>query len=355
MTSSPLVRLRDVTKTYPGRGRRAAPVTAVDGVSLDVAAGSIQAIVGYSGAGKSTLVRLVNALEPATSGSIEVDGTEVVGLPERQLRRLRLDIGMIFQQFNLFDSRTVWGNLAYPLTVAGVDKAEQQRRISELLHFVGLPDKAHSHPSQLSGGQKQRVGIARALATNPKLLLADEATSALDPDTTHEVLELLQRVNTELGTTIVVITHEMEVVRSLADRVAVMEAGRIIESGPVVDVFARPKQEVTRRFVGTVVDDAPSPTTLAALRERHEGRFVTLAFHDPGVRQADVYAAFARHQVAFELIYGGIEEIQGVTFGNLTLALQGDPAAVEAALGDVRRIVPVTELGDGSTTPGGER
>ena len=339
-----LVRLRGVTKTYPGRGRRAEPVRAVDGVDLDVAAGEVHAIVGYSGAGKSTLVRLINALEPATTGEVVVDGTDLTGLPESRLRRVRLGIGMVFQQFNLFESRTVWGNLAYPLQVAGVGKGEQQRRISELLHFVGLPDKAHVHPRHLSGGQKQRVGIARALATSPKLLLADEATSALDPDTTHEVLELLQRVNDELGTTIVVITHEMDVVRSIADRVSVMERGRIVESGAVLDVFARPQQPVTRRFVGTVVDDTPAPGVLAALRERHPGRFVTLAFHDPAVRQSDVFGLLAQRGVCFELVYGGIEEIQGVTFGNLTLALDGASDAVDGALAEIRSLVPVEEL-----------
>ena len=217
-----LVELRDVHKEYPPARRGGEPVHAIRGVDLDVEAGDIYAVVGYSGAGKSTLVRLVNALEPVTSGSVRVDGVELTGLKERQLQPVRRGIGMIFQQFNLMHSRTVWGNLAYPLQVAGVDRAEQQRRISELLHFVGLADKAHQYPEQLSGGQKQRVGIARALATSPKLLLADEATSALDPDTTQEVLELLTRVNRELGITIVVITHEMSVVSYLCNKVAVM-------------------------------------------------------------------------------------------------------------------------------------
>jgi len=340
--AQPLLRLRGVTKTYPGR--RGAAVTAVDGVDLDVAAGGIQAIVGYSGAGKSTLVRLVNALEPATSGSIVVDGVEVVGLPERRLRQVRLGIGMIFQQFNLFESRTVWGNLAYPLQVAGVGKAEQQRRISELLHFVGLPDKAHAHPRHLSGGQKQRVGIARALATSPKLLLADEATSALDPDTTQEVLELLKRVNAELGTTIVAITHEMDVVRTIADNVAVMEKGRVVESGPVYDVFSAPRQPVTRRFVRTVVDDEPDAAALAALRERHPGRLVKLELREDGPRQADVFGVLSRRQVPFALVYGGIEEVRGATFGNLTLALDGPSAEVDAALAELRDVVPLKEL-----------
>jgi D-methionine transport system ATP-binding protein len=339
----PLVELTDVHKTFPAaRGRT--PVEAIRGVDLTVEAGEIVGIVGYSGAGKSTLVRLVNALETTTSGSVRVDGREITGLKERELREVRLGIGMIFQQFNLFRSRTVWGNIAYPLEVAGVPAQEQNARISDLLHFVGLADKAHSHVEELSGGQKQRVGIARALATNPRLLLADEATSALDPDTTQEVLALLRRVNRELGITIVVITHEMDVVRSLAHRVVVMEAGRVVEEGPVLQVLSDPQQPVTRRFVSTIVDDEPGPEALAALRARHAGRFVTLAFRGDDVRQSDVFAVLLEHGVRFELVFGGIEEVQGETFGNLTLALDGEPAAVDAAVDVVRALVPTKEL-----------
>lgn len=340
-----LVRLRQASKVYGGHGRRSASVTAVDRVDLDVGAGDVQAIVGYSGAGKSTLVRLINALEPATSGEVWVDGVDLARLPERRLRHVRLGIGMIFQQFNLLESRTVWGNLAYPLQVARVPKAEQHRRISDLLHFVGLPDKAYAHPRQLSGGQKQRVGIARALATSPKLLLADEATSALDPETTAEVLALLKRVNREFGTTVVVITHEMDVVRTIADRVAVMEQGRIVEEGPVFDVFAGPRQQVTRRFVGTIVDDEPPPDVLSELRRRHPGRLVKLPFRDPAVRQQDVFAVLHRHGVSFELVFGGIEEIRGQSFGNLTLALDGPD--VDTALTELAELLPVKELGGG--------
>ncbi len=339
----PLVELTDVHKTFPAaRGRT--PVEAIRGVDLTVEAGEIVGIVGYSGAGKSTLVRLINALETTTSGSVRVGGREITGLKERQLREVRLGIGMIFQQFNLFRSRTVWGNIAYPLEVAGVPKAEQNARISDLLHFVGLADKAHSHVEELSGGQKQRVGIARALATNPQLLLADESTSALDPETTQEVLALLRRVNRELGITIVVITHEMDVVRSLAHRVVVMEAGRIVEEGPVVRVLSDPQQPVTRRFVSTIVDDEPDGEALAALHARHAGRFVKLAFRGDDVRQSDVFAVLLEHGVRFELVFGGIEEVQGETFGNLTLALDGDPAAVDAAVAAVRALVPAKEL-----------
>jgi D-methionine transport system ATP-binding protein len=342
--TAPHVELRGVVKDFPGARRGDRAHRAVDGVDLRVEPGEIFAIIGHSGAGKSTLVRLVNALEPVTSGSVVVDGVEVTTLPEKRLRELRLGIGMVFQQFNLMESRTVWGNLAFPLSVAGRSRAEQQRRISELLHFVGLADKAHARVGDLSGGQKQRVGIARALATEPRLLLADEATSALDPDTTRDVLDLLARVNRELGITVLLITHEMDVVRRIAHRVAVMEAGRVVEQGRTVDLFADPRHPVTRRFVGTVVDDLPDADALAALRARHPGRLVRLAFRGHEVRQSEVFATLLRHDVAFELVYGGIEEVQGTTFGNLTLALTGDAGAIERALTEIGSLVSWTEV-----------
>lgn len=340
----PLVELHHVSKTFPATSRGGEAVLALDDVSLDIEAGDIYGIVGYSGAGKSTLVRLINALEATTSGSIRVDGVDITTLKERQLQKVRLGIGMIFQQFNLFHSRTVWGNIAYPLHVARIPKAEHQARISELLHFVGLADKAHSYPDQLSGGQKQRVGIARALATSPKILLADESTSALDPETTGEVLEILKRVNQEFGITIVVITHEMDVVKSIANKVAVMERGRIIEAGPVYDVFSDPQADATRAFVRTLVDDLPDARTLAGLRSKHRGRIVTLSFRDSSVAQSAVFAEFIARKVAFELIFGGMEDIQGMTFGHLTLALSGNRVDVTDALAAVSRLVPTREV-----------
>jgi D-methionine transport system ATP-binding protein len=339
----PLVQIRDVTKVYPPSTRGGDPVRAIDGVDLDVEEGDVFGIIGYSGAGKSTLVRLINALEPATSGSIVVDGTDITTLPERDLRKLRLGIGMIFQQFNLFSSRTVRGNVAYPLQVAGRPKAEIRARVAELLDFVGLADKAANYPDQLSGGQKQRVGIARALATSPRILLADEATSALDPETTQEVLDLLRTVNRDLGVTIIVITHEMDVVQSLATKVAVMENGRVIESGDVFDVFSAPQQPASQRFVSTVVKGVPSAPELAALRERHTGRFVTLSFRDGGPSQSDVFLEFAREGIGFELVYGGVNEIQGRAFGNLTLELTGPDDRIDAVIARLRDRIEIVE------------
>ena len=339
-----LVELRDVSKVFAGARRGASPVHAVTSVDLDIHAGEIVGVVGYSGAGKSTLVRLVNALEPVTSGTITVDGTEITALKERELQKVRLGIGMIFQQFNLFTSRTVYGNIAYPLQVAGVPHREQHARIVELLTFVGLADKAHAHPEQLSGGQKQRVGIARALATSPRILLADEATSALDPQTTHEVLGLLKRVNEELGITIVVITHEMEVIKAIAHRVVVMEQGRIVEQGPVFDIFANPTESATRRFVSTLVDDVPEGHTLESLRARHPGRLITVSFRDSSVSQSQVFAEIINRGVEFELVYGGIEDIQGDSFGHLTLALRGEDVAIKEAVAAVAARVETKEV-----------
>ncbi|GAB2875525.1 methionine ABC transporter ATP-binding protein [Nocardioides pacificus] len=340
--SEPLIRLRDVSRVFPARSRQGSPVLALDHVDLDVAEGEILGVVGYSGAGKSTLLRLVNALDRPTDGTVTVAGREVSAMSERELRAVRREIGMIFQQFNLFASRTVWGNIAYPLQVAGVPKEQHRERISELLHFVGLADKAHSHIEQLSGGQKQRVGIARALATDPRILLADEATSALDPQTTSEVLALLRRVNEELGITIVVITHEMEVVRSIAHRVAVMEAGRIVESGDTYDVFSDPQHPATRRFVSTLVEKGPDAPALTRLRDRHPGEIITLSFRDEQVSPAEVFEAFIARRVDFELIHGGVEDVRGRTFGHLTFALTGDPAAVADAVAHVGTRVELT-------------
>ncbi|MCP2637547.1 methionine ABC transporter ATP-binding protein [Microbacterium sp. HD4P20] len=338
-----LIRLTGVSKTYPPPGKGADGVVAVDDVSLSVAAGEICGVIGYSGAGKSTVLRLVNALEMPTAGTVEIDGVDITRLRERELRALRGDIGMIFQQFNLFDSRTVAGNVAYPLEIAGRPRTEIAARVGELLRFVGLVDKARSYPEQLSGGQKQRVGIARALATSPRILLADEATSALDPDTTQEVLALLKRVNQELGVTILVITHEMDVIRTLADRVIVMDGGRIIESGEVFDVLSAPQHAATRRFVASIIEDVPAGEQLRTLRERHPGRIVTFTVRDGDATQADIFAALSSHGARFELIHGGINDIRGRVFGHLTLALTGDAHAVQRAIEAATAFAPLSE------------
>ena len=331
-----LVRLEHVTKTYPAVNSAHGPVTAVDDVSLEIEKGDIFGIIGYSGAGKSTLVRLINALELPTSGKVFVSDRELTALREREVRKERRNIGMIFQQFNLFHSRTVAGNVAYPLKVAGMGQPERDQRVATLLDFVGLLPRAHSYPEQLSGGQKQRVGIARALATSPHLLLADEATSALDPDTTADVLALLRRVNRDLGVTVVVITHEMEAIRSIADRVAVMDSGHIVERGSVYDVFSKPRTGITARFVRTVLRNRPSAQTLERLRGVYPGQIVSIELQETKGFQAMVGQVFTSHAVDSEIIFGGISELQDRSVGSLTYELTGADGAIAGALDQLR-------------------
>ncbi|WP_169166661.1 methionine ABC transporter ATP-binding protein [Cellulomonas taurus] len=339
-----MVSLQDVTKVFAASSTKGDPVHAVDGVSLDIERGDVFGVIGWSGAGKSTLVRLINALERPTSGRVVVDGVDLTELSERGLRPARAGIGFIFQQFNLLRSRTVAGNVGYPLKVAGWSREKRAARVAELLDFVGLSDKARQYPDQLSGGQKQRVGIARALATNPALLLADEATSALDPETTKDVLDLLRRVNQELGVTIVVITHEMSVVSYLCNRVAVMERGKVVEEGSVYDVFARPAQPITRRFIGSALHDRPRPDVVERLRARHPGRLVTVAIresdHDPGISLTERLRA---HDVDGAVVYGGITEVVSRPLGSLTFALTGDDQRIDALLADLRGHTEVVE------------
>ena len=326
MSVEPIIRFQHVHKSFPGKAD-ADVVHAVRDVSLDIARGEVFGVIGYSGAGKSTLVRLINALERADQGSIEVDGRSVTGLSERDLRRLRTDIGMIFQQFNLFSARTVATNVEYPLRLVGWDKGRRRARVAELLEYVQIADKAAAYPAQLSGGQQQRVGIARALATQPAILLADEATSALDPETAHDVLDLLRQVNRELGVTIVLITHEMAVVQHACDKVAVMEDGVVVESGPTYEIFADPRHAATRRFVQTALHDRPAPDQVARLRGRHPGRLVVVSVGD-GLG-LDLSAVLSGLDVQVSLVHGGISQVQERPFGSVTLELTG-PHVAEA-------------------------
>ena len=338
----PMVSFRDASKVFTTKNGE---VRAVDGVTHDIAAGEIFGVIGYSGAGKSTLVRLINALEPVTGGQVVIDGQDITGLKDTELRKVRAGIGMIFQQFNLFSSRTVEGNVAYALAIAKWPREQRKARVAELLDFVGLADKAKAYPSQLSGGQKQRVGIARALAANPKILLADESTSALDPETTQDVLNILKRVNSELGVTIVVITHEMEVVKYVCDRVAVMEGGKVVEHGDVYGVFAQPEHPATRRFVSTALRDRPSPAALERLRRRHPGRIVTVGVREDGGASGDLTRALRDHPVDGTVIYGGITEIAERPYGSLTLEIAGDDDAIAAFVTDLSRTTSVLDLG----------
>lgn len=318
------IEFREITKIFKQKKAR---IKALDHVSMTIEPGEIVGIIGYSGAGKSTLVRMINGLDTPSAGELLLDETNIVGMSERKLRGIRRNIGMIFQQFNLMSSRTAAGNIEYPLQLQGVGKQERAQRVQELLDFVGLGDKGKSYPEQLSGGQKQRVGIARALATNPSLLLADEATSALDPTTTQEVLDLLRRVNKELGITIVVITHEMEVVRSIADKVAVMENGRVVEQGSVYEVFSNPQTSVAAKFVATSLRNEPDVVETDDLLA-HEGRLFTINLTE----ESGFFTAAARLKeagVSIAVVHGGITTLQQHSFGKLTVRLSGDNNAIE--------------------------
>ena len=318
------IEFREITKIFKQKKAR---IKALDHVSMAIEPGEIVGIIGYSGAGKSTLVRMINGLDTPSAGELLLDETNIVGMSERKLRGIRRNIGMIFQQFNLMSSRTAAGNIEYPLQLQGVGKQERAQRVQELLDFVGLGDKGKSYPEQLSGGQKQRVGIARALATNPSLLLADEATSALDPTTTQEVLDLLRRVNKEFGITIVVITHEMEVVRSIADKVAVMENGRVVEQGSVYEVFSNPQTSVAAKFVATSLRNEPDVVETDDLLA-HEGRLFTINLTE----ESGFFTAAARLKeagVSIAVVHGGITTLQQHSFGKLTVRLSGDNNAIE--------------------------
>ncbi|MEF2071398.1 methionine ABC transporter ATP-binding protein [Consotaella sp. CSK11QG-6] len=305
---------------------------ALEDIDLAIPNRRIVGIIGRSGAGKSTLIRLVNGLERPTSGRILVDGVDVGAMDERGLRDLRRNVGMIFQHFNLLSARTAYANVALPLEIAGLGKTEIRERVLPLLDLVGLADKRDRYPAELSGGQKQRVGIARALATRPKVLLSDEATSALDPETTRSVLALLKQVNSELGLTVLLITHEMQVVREIADRVAVLDRGRIVETGDTYSVFSRPQHPVTRSFLEGVtgvrlpafvterMTDAAEPGASAVLKVVFTGPTAT----DPILAQLGKELA-----IDVNILAGAVDEIAGRPFGTLVVSL--DLAVLEPA------------------------
>ena len=330
-----------VSKSFEHRGRT---VQALNDVSLSIDPGDIYAIVGYSGAGKSTLLRTVNALERPTTGSVYVGDQDMTQLRGKHLLAARQRIGMVFQQFNLLRSRSVYKNIAYPLRLAGLSESETIDRVEELLEFVGLSDKALQYPSQLSGGQKQRVGIARALTTRPDVLISDEATSALDPETTLEVLGLLKRVNEEYGVTVLLVTHEMEAVREIADRVAVMQNGRIIEEGSVYSIFSNPQTDTAKRFVASVLRHRPDARSLSAIRRVHTGRLVEVRVGDRQTNDPFLSRIAREHGVDFNIVYGGVSESKDTLFGRLTVELLGGEQDVAATIASLREITDIEEV-----------
>ena len=337
MPGEALVQLDTVSKSFELAGGRS--MTALEAVSLSVEGGQIMGVIGPSGAGKSTLIRCVNLLERPDRGRVFVAGQELTALSPDGLRMARRGIGMIFQHFNLLSSRTVAGNVALALEIAGVSPAGRAERVAELLQLVGLPDKADVYPARLSGGQKQRVGIARALATRPRLLLCDEATSALDPETTTDILDLLRSLRDRLSLTVLLITHEMAVVKAVCDEVAVLEGGRIVEHGRVFDVFTRPRTALARRFVGEVIGDAIPEGAIGRLPAPAHGearRILRVLFAGPHSTRAVISEASRRFGVDLNIISGRIDAIGGEPFGVMALACYGAPDRVDQSIGWMR-------------------
>ena len=336
-----MITLEHISKVYEGANR----VEALKDISLTIEKGQIYGIIGQSGAGKSTLIRCINMLEAPTSGSVIVDGTDLTKLSASELRKARKHIGMIFQHFNLLSSRTVYDNVAFPLELQGLSQAEIKERITPILDIVGLSDRVNNYPSQLSGGQKQRVGIARALASNPKVLLCDEATSALDPQTTESILELLKDINERMGLTIVLITHEMQVIREICDRVAVIEGGVILEEGSTLEVFTNPKKPTTKDFVGSVVSDNLPQEALEHL-ELHDdwiagtSPLVKLKFTGQATDEPVVAGLVRRFDLDVSILFGGIDYIQNTSVGRLIVILNGDPMKAQEGL-DYIRTLPI--------------
>lgn len=329
-SETPVVVLSGVNRSF-------GPTRALDDLSLTVQRGEILGIIGRSGAGKSTLIRCLNGLERPDSGRIEIEGRNIVGLSEGELQPIRRKIGMIFQHFNLMSAKTVVDNVALPLKIAGWAKAERRARALELLDLVGLSDKAGSYPSALSGGQKQRVGIARALSARPALLLSDEATSALDPETTRSILTLLKDINRKLGVTVVLITHEMEVVRTIGDRVAVLEAGRIVEQGEVWHVFSDPKRELTQSLLSGVRPQLP---VHIASRLAPEGDEAVLGVDltDPALGNG-LFAEILGHLPSAHFLHGGIDHIHDQPVARFFLTVPREPAGlVDEAIAYLRSI-----------------
>lgn len=327
-----MIKLQHLYKTFETHGQ---PLTVLNDISLTVDKGQILGVIGASGAGKSTLIRCVNLLERPTSGSVEVDGIDLTTLNEKDLITARRQIGMIFQHFNLLSSRTVFDNVALPLELAKSNKQHIHHKVNELLTLVGLADKANVYPANLSGGQKQRVAIARALASDPKVLLCDEATSALDPATTQAILRLLKRINQELGITILLITHEMDVVKQICDRVAILDKGVLVEQGTVSEIFANPQTELAQQFIYSTLNTGLPQEYLTQLSKtpQHENAcpIIQLEFTGLSVDAPLLSQASKKFDVDFHILSSQIDNVDGVKFGFSIVELIGQADAIEQA------------------------
>ena len=327
-----IIQLKQVSKTYRNKTEA---VVALSNVDLEIKKGEIFGIIGLSGAGKSTLIRSINQLEMPQSGSIRVDEIEMTTLKGKELRSARRKIGMIFQHFNLLSSRTVFGNIAFPMEVAGVASSNIKQRVLELAEIVGLSDKLQNYPAQLSGGQKQRVGIARALANRPEILLCDEATSALDPQTTHSILKLLRDLNQRLGLTIILITHEIQVIKEICDSVAILENGRIIENGTVVQLFSNPRTEIARDFIRTATKDKIPDNLQELINSRTgfgAGKLLRIFFQGESAKRPIITSLVRRFNLDVNILYANLDFIHDTPFGSLIVGLTGEEDEVPGAI-----------------------
>lgn len=319
-----IIRIVNMGKTFE---TSSGPVMALDDINLDIKEGSIQGIIGLSGAGKSTLVRCINYLEIPTSGEVQFEGRSLGSMTDREIRSIRRNMGMIFQQFNLLDQRNLLRNVTFPLEIAGEDKKKAKARAHELLEMVGLADREKNYPSQLSGGQKQRVAIARALATNPKILLCDEATSALDPKTTNQILDLLKKINEELGVTIIVITHQMSVVEAICDEVAIIDHSHIVESGPVSEIFSNPRSEIGRRLIlGDGDAYADTPITFGDSKNEK----IRIVFDGHNAHEPIISDMILQCKTPVNILFANTHEVDGMAVGQMVVELP--EAEEEAAL-----------------------
>lgn len=348
-----MIELKHITQEYDTAGGKGKFFACKD-VNVHVKPGDIFGIIGRSGAGKSTLVRCINLLNRPTSGSVIVDGKDLTKMSESELREERRSIGMIFQHFNLLSSRTVYGNVALPLELAGMPKDKIREKVMPLIELVGLSEHVNKYPSQLSGGQKQRVGIARALSSDPKILLSDEATSALDPETTQATLQLLKKINKELGLTIVMITHEMDVVKQICNRVVVMNKGVVVEEGDVLEVFRDPKNEVTQAMLGTALAARTIPASMVERVKKvlntpgengRKNHLIRLTFVGSSTTEPVLSRACSKFDLDFNILLGQVDEIQSESYGTLTIVMEGTTENFRQALNYIaERGVRVEEL-----------
>ena len=330
-----MINIKSVSKIFKTKKQN---ITAVDQVDLSINHGEIFGIIGYSGAGKSTLIRLLNGLEDVTEGDVIVSGDDISKMSKGDLRNKRQKVSMIFQHFNLLWSRTVAENISFPMEIAGVPKKERQARVDELIKLVGLEGRAHNYPSELSGGQKQRVGIARALSNKPEVLLCDEATSALDPETTDEVLDLLVDITKEMNLTIVLITHEMHVIRKICDRAAVMENGKVVEVGSVIELFQNPQSSVTKRFVKDDISDDDHQLAIEELKASFPtSTIVKLNFVGTRAKSPIVSEVIRNYGLDVNILSGNIKQTNQESFGHLYIALDIDNETLESISNEFKK------------------